>query len=130
MAEHIKSKIACEQELGSPVPYSYPTCGGPLWAWHHDGLHQYRDHVGHALTPRALIADQDEAHPGLSSWNGETCRMVAKVIELSRHLCRFYLGYTARRTRRGGLSYPVEPAALLEYGMIERDVRHWVLCLW
>ena len=24
-----------------------------------------------------------------------------------------------------GLSYPLEPAALLEYGMIERDVRHW-----
>jgi predicted Zn-dependent protease len=24
-----------------------------------------------------------------------------------------------------GLSYPAEPAALLEYGMIERDVRHW-----
>jgi two-component system chemotaxis response regulator CheB len=61
MAENIENQIAREQEFGSPVPYGCPTCGGPLWEWHRDGLRRYRCHVGHAFTQRALIADQDEA---------------------------------------------------------------------
>lgn len=61
MAEHIESAIPREQELGTPVPYGCPTCGGPLWEWGYDGLPWYRCHVGHAFTQRALIADQDDA---------------------------------------------------------------------
>jgi two-component system chemotaxis response regulator CheB len=32
-----------------------------MWELRNDGLRRYRCHVGHAFTPRALLADQDEA---------------------------------------------------------------------
>jgi two-component system chemotaxis response regulator CheB len=61
MAETIQSAIPNEEELGTPAPYGCPECGGPMWELRNDGLRRYRCHVGHAFTPRALLADQDEA---------------------------------------------------------------------
>ena len=48
---------------------------------------------------------------------------------LLAYCCNTFAAFTWRMPvveREGwGLSYPLEPVALLEYGMIERDVRHW-----
>jgi two-component system chemotaxis response regulator CheB len=61
MAEHVKSVIPSEEELGTPALYGCPECGGPMWELRNDGLRRYRCHVGHAFTSRTLLGDQDEA---------------------------------------------------------------------
>lgn len=61
MVESIKSDIPNEEAYGTPALYGCPACGGPMWEWHRDEFLRYRCHVGHAFTPRTMLADQDEA---------------------------------------------------------------------
>jgi two-component system chemotaxis response regulator CheB len=48
-------------ELGEPTSLSCPACHGPLQKMHHDGVHRYRCHVGHAFTAESLVPEQGEA---------------------------------------------------------------------
>jgi two-component system chemotaxis response regulator CheB len=59
--EHIASDIGREDALGTLTPLICPECSGPLWVLHNDKLCRYRCRIGHAFTPRALLAEQDHA---------------------------------------------------------------------
>jgi two-component system, chemotaxis family, protein-glutamate methylesterase/glutaminase len=43
--------------LGEPVPMTCPECGGPLSEVPHGTSYGYRCHVGHAYSPRAMLAE-------------------------------------------------------------------------
>ena len=59
IAMRIKSQISLEDELGTQVPISCASCGGPLWEMKNGVSKRYRCHVGHAFTQEALLKSQD-----------------------------------------------------------------------
>ncbi len=55
----IKSEISKEDSLGEQVPFSCPSCGGPLWKMTDESMERYRCHVGHAFSQEAMLSGQN-----------------------------------------------------------------------
>jgi len=47
-------------QLGKQVPMGCPECGGPLWEIEHGNPLRYRCHLGHGLSVKNLMTQQDE----------------------------------------------------------------------
>lgn len=51
--------IVRTQRMGSPSPYTCPSCGGALWELEEGGHLRYRCHTGHAYSQASLLLGQD-----------------------------------------------------------------------
>lgn len=61
MTEQVMGNAHKMERIGEAVAQSCPACGGPLWEIGQTPILQYRCHVGHSFTARALVETQDEA---------------------------------------------------------------------
>jgi two-component system chemotaxis response regulator CheB len=55
----VNPDIVRTQRLGTPSPYTCPSCGGALWELEEGGHLRYRCHTGHAYSQATLMANQD-----------------------------------------------------------------------
>jgi two-component system, chemotaxis family, protein-glutamate methylesterase/glutaminase len=60
IAQRVVSDLPAVEMLGDKTPFTCPDCGGTLWEKAEAGHLKYRCHVGHAFTPRILLAQQTE----------------------------------------------------------------------
>lgn len=51
--------LASMNQIGPPAMLGCPDCGGPLWEISHKEPLRYRCHVGHSMTVRTLLREQD-----------------------------------------------------------------------
>jgi len=61
IAIKIKSQIGLQEDLGTEVPISCASCGGPLWEMKDSNPKRYRCHVGHAFSQEALLKQQESS---------------------------------------------------------------------
>jgi two-component system chemotaxis response regulator CheB len=59
LEEEGESDVSSAEKWGDLTPLVCPDCGGSLWKLEVNGLERYRCHLGHAFSPRNLLAEQD-----------------------------------------------------------------------
>lgn len=58
LAEPTSTHSVSLHAIGETADVSCPDCGGPIWRVARDGATVYRCHLGHAASPRAMLAGQ------------------------------------------------------------------------
>lgn len=56
-----KRSIKDMNRLGKPSAFACPTCHGTMWELRNGEMVRYRCHVGHAFSPKNLLAEQSDA---------------------------------------------------------------------
>ncbi|MFH5805275.1 chemotaxis protein CheB [Alienimonas sp. DA493] len=94
IAERASSEIPKEEALGRLAPLSCPECGGPLWELDDGDVRRYRCHVGHGMTARSLLCEQDDAFE-------EALWVALRTLEERTNLLRTLAGDAATAGGRG-----------------------------
>ncbi|MBT2559120.1 chemotaxis protein CheB [Hymenobacter sp. ISL-91] len=81
IAERVVGNTEEVAQLGRPVPFTCPGCGGSLWQLNEGNVVRFRCHTGHAFTLGTLL---DDSRQGLE----ETLWVALRMMEERKNLLR------------------------------------------